>query len=262
MTLTEATPSTPVLAWLLAGDPAIRWQVMRDLVNGTAQDIETERSQVASSGWGSHLLTLQDPAGTWAGSLYSPKWTSTTYTLLVLKDCGLITGHPAALRGVELIWEGARYFDGGLTSAASVDFPEACVTSIYVALARYFGFDDPRVDDAQGWLLENQLEDGGWNCRNVRYGDRHSSVHTTILALEALEEARRRGATDVVTAAIDHGREFFLHHRLFRSHRNGSTIDPAFTRFSFPPRWHYDDLRGLDHFATSHAPGTSDCATH
>ena len=33
-----------------------------------------------------------------------------------------------------------------------------------------------------------------------------------------------------------------------RSHRTGEIIKPAFTRFAFPPRWHYDVLRALDHF--------------
>jgi hypothetical protein len=31
-------------------------------------------------------------------------------------------------------------------------------------------------------------------------------------------------------------------------------IKPIFTRLSFPPRWHYDILRGLDHFQSVGAP--------
>jgi len=50
------------------------------------------------------------------------------------------------------------------------------------------------------------------------------------------------------------GREFLLVHRLFRSHRTGKVIQPAFTRFSFPPRWHYDILRALDYFQAADAP--------
>ena len=50
--------------------------------------------------------------------------------------------------GVEQLWDGARYFDGALTAAVSIDVPEACITSMYVALACYFGLDDPRVDAA------------------------------------------------------------------------------------------------------------------
>src|SRR5262249_58734807 len=50
------------------------------------------------------------------------------------------------------------------------------------------------------------------------------------------------------------GRGFRLRTRLFGSHRTGSVIKPAFTRFVFPPRWHYDVLRALDHFREAGAP--------
>jgi hypothetical protein len=155
---------------------------------------------------------------------------------------------------VELLWGSARFFDGGLTAATSIDAPEACITSLYVALAKYFGFDDPRVDTAVEWLLANQLDDGGWNCRSVRFGERHSSFHTSISALEALAEVQRvEPARTDVTRGMALGREFFLAHRLFKSHRHGTIVDPVFTLLSFPPRWHYDILRGLDHFAATHS---------
>jgi len=57
-----------------------------------------------------------------------------------------------------------------------------------------------------------------------------------------------------VREAQARGREFLLRHRLFRSHRTGETINPAWTRFSFPPRWHYDILRGLDYFRAAGVP--------
>ncbi len=244
-----------IIEWLLEGDPAIRWQTKRDLLDAPLDDVASERARVATSGWGKRLLDRQDPTGTWAGGLYGPKWTSTAYTLLLLRHCGLAPGHPSALRAVEQIWDGARYFDGGLTPAASVDAPEACVTSMYLTLARYFGYDDARVEDAHRWLLANRLADGGWNCRTVRFGDRHSSFHTTILALEALaRSAQRFPDDDEITAALVGGREFFLAHRLYKSHRHGTTVSPAFTKLSFPPRWHYDVLRGLEHFAATDAP--------
>jgi hypothetical protein len=251
----EAVPRGTI-DWLLAGDASVRWQTKRDLLDQQSNLYETDRTDVATTGWGRRLLEYQDPEGSWAGGLYSPKWTSTTYTLLSLRTCGLMPGHPAALRGVELLWGGARYFDGGLTPATSIDHPEACITSMYVALAKYFGFEDCRVGTALDWLLAVQLDDGGWNCRTVRFGERHGSFHTSISALEALAEAHRAEPTRAdITTAMERGRTFFLDHRLFKSHRYGTIADPVFTRLSFPPRWHYDILRGLDHFAATDSPG-------
>ncbi len=244
-----------IVEWLMAGDPSIRWQTMRDLLDAPDGAVEEARAEVAARGWGRELLDRQDQGGTWADGLYGPKWTSTTYTLLLLRRCGLGPGTPAALRGLELLWDGARYYEGGLTPARSIDFPEACVTAMYVALAEYFDFEDSRVDAALAWLLRNQLADGGWNCRTVRSGDRHSSFHTTISALEALAEGRRRDADrSAIRAAIARGGDFLLEHELYRSHRTGEVVDPAFVMLSFPPRWHYDILRGLDHAQAMDAP--------
>lgn len=248
------------VAWLLEGDPAIRWQTLRDLQDQPASVYEPERQLVSTAGWGRRLLDEQSGDGTWGGGLYSPKWTSTTYTLLLLGHCGLDPSNAQARKGVELVWDGARYFDGGLTCAASVDAPEACVTSMYLALAFYFQVDDPRVDAALDWVLNNQLADGGWNCRNVRFGDQHSSFHTSILALEALAERKRRFPdNNEISSAIASGREFFLRHHLYQSHRDGKVASPAFTKLSFPPRWHYDLLRGLDFFAATGAPQDDRC---
>ena len=44
--------SEPILDWLLEGDPAIRWQTKRDLLNSPLDDVAAERSRVANSGWG------------------------------------------------------------------------------------------------------------------------------------------------------------------------------------------------------------------
>lgn len=240
-------------AWLLDGDPAIRWQVMEDLLDAPADDVARERQRVATDGWGALLLSHRDPAGTWAGGLYGPKWVSTTYTLLLLWRCGVPPSDQLA-DSVRLLYDGARYQDGGLTPAVDSSVPEGCVTAMYVTLARYFGYDDERVDEAQAWLYDHQLEDGGWNCRHLRTGDRHSSFHTSISTLEALAQVRATTSDPAAAAALETGREFFLAHRLFKSHRTGEIVHPTFTMLSFPPRWHYDVLRGLDHFQAEQAP--------
>jgi hypothetical protein len=243
------------IEWLLEGDPAVRWQVLRDLRDAPDDVVSAERARVATAGWGARLLDLQDPEGTWAHALYSPKWTSTTYTLLLLRQLGLPADDPRARRGCEVLLDGARSFDGGLTLAKTVGEPETCITAMMVCLAASFGTIDDRVEAALAWLLDQQLRDGGWNCETVRSGSRHGSFHTTIAALEALHAWTLNSSPDQrVEPAASRGREFFAVHRMYRSHRTGEVVDPGLTRMVFPPGWHHDLLRGLDHFQATAAP--------
>ena len=243
-----------LIRWLLEGDPAITWQLRADLLDdpvGAAAD----RARVAQIGWGAQLLGLQDPEGTWASALYSPKWTSTTYTLLLLHRFGLADDHPDARRGVNRLVEGATVRDGGLTFAKTVREPETCITGMLVLLTARFGGSEAKVEEAISWLLDTQMADGGWNCELARGGATHGSFHTTITVLEALYERARRRSDTALDAAAERGREFFLDHHLYRSHRTGEVSDKAFTLFSFPPYWHFDVLRGLDYFRLTANPG-------
>src|SRR5450759_314588 len=95
-----------VLRWLLEGDPSISWQVLADLVGASQDEIDPERAQVGVQGWGARLLAAQSDDGRWADALYSPKWTSTTYTLLLLHWLGLPRGHPQAIAGCRQVWDG------------------------------------------------------------------------------------------------------------------------------------------------------------
>ena len=249
-----------VVEWLLEGDPSIRWQTLRDLVGAPKRRVTGERARVALEGWGARLLSLQDAEGTWAGGqsgdggLYSPKWTSTTYTMLLLRDLGLAPVDPNAARACALLLDQGLQKDGGIAYGFWKQ-SETCVTGMVLSILSYFEIEDERLDRIAEHLLEQQMPDGGWNCRRRR-GATHSSVHTTISALEGLrfyQLHRAREQRDVRAAGV-RGREFLLMHRLFRSDRTGRVIKPEFTHFHFPPRWHYDVLRGLDHFRDVGAP--------
>jgi hypothetical protein len=117
-----------------------------------------------------------------------------------------------------------------------------------VRLTAAHGYPSERLDDVVGHLLSQQLNDGGWNCAARNEPRKHSSFHTSIQALEALDAYHRAGgaATDAGQAR---GREFFLRHRLYRSHRTGEVAIRSSTRFPQFPEWHFDVLRGLEHFA-------------
>src|SRR4029077_8330864 len=112
--------SDKAIRWLLDGDPAIRWQTLRDLVGAAQRTVERERGKVARDGWGARLLARQDPEGTWAGGqssdggLYSPKWISTTYTMLLLRDFGLPAKNRQARKACTLLLDGGLRRDGGI----------------------------------------------------------------------------------------------------------------------------------------------------
>jgi hypothetical protein len=244
-----------VISWLLDGDPSIRWQVLRDLVGAAESTAERERRKIAREGWGARLLAKQDPGGTWANALYSPKWISTTYTMLLLRDFGLPPANSRVRMACAVLLDQGFQRDGGINYAKGREISETCITGIILSLLSCFELDDDRLDTIAEHLLAQQMPDGGWNCQRP-YGDTHSSMHTTILVLEGLshyELLRRRNAA-AVRSAQHRGREFLLAHRLFRSDRTGEIIKPIFLRSSFPPRWHYDILRALDYFRAVNAP--------
>jgi hypothetical protein len=252
------------IEWLLDGDPAIRWQTLRDLVGAAQGTVEREQRKMTRVGWAARLLAKQDPEGTWAqgqssdGGLYSPKWTSTTYTMLLLRDFGLPAGNRQARKACTLLLDRGLQPDGGIGLdiwAKWTHQSETCVTAMVLSILCHFAYDDERLNTIANYLLAEQMADGGWNCRR-HSGATHSSVHTSISVLEALRlyHAHCKHKARAVQTAQRRGREFLLVHRLFRSHRTGEIIKPIFMRFSFPPRWHYDILRGLDYFQAVNAP--------
>jgi hypothetical protein len=178
--------------------------------------------------------------------------------MLMLRDLGLSANNRQARKACKLLLDGGLQRDGGINYGIWAKWTrrsETCVTGMVLSILSYFEYEDACLDTIADHLLEQQMPDGGWNCRRP-FGATHASVHTTISALEGLRhyEVRRGRRVRAVQAAQRRGRGFLLVHRLFRSHRTGDIITPVFTRFSFPPRWHYDILRALDYFQAVNAP--------
>lgn len=243
-----------MIDWLMKGDPSIRWQVMADLLGEPPAGVHRERVRVASEGWGRALLDLQGPDGRWGEGFYSPKWISTTYTLLQLRHYGLDPSSEATRLAVDRLIDGGQVWRDGVDGGGGVRFfaylGETCVTAMNLALACYFGAATPRTTGVVEYLLGEQMVDGGWNCESVR-GSVRSSFHTTISTLEGLLEFERSGyepsLLDASRSAREQGHEYLLERRLMRTLSGGEVINDSWTRFSFPPRWWYDVLRGLDY---------------
>ena len=234
----EVPDRTRTIDWLLEGDPAIRWQTMRDLVGAKEQVWRLEQDRVATEGWGARMMEHQDEDGRWTPKLYGKKWISTTYSMVLLRRMGLPRSDPRALKSCHL------FLKEGLGTRRNSD---TCVSAMVLALLYWFEVEDRQRETVLEYLLGRQLKDGGWNCE---IQSSHGSFHTTSSALEALRECVVAGAPGIaeIETAEARGREFFLEHRMYRSHRSGEIVNQRFLRFSFPPRWHYDILRGLDYF--------------
>ncbi len=251
MRLPDYAPRPAHLKWLLDSDPAIRWQVMRDLTDEAPDAIAAERARVATEGWGAQLLASQTPAGHWGGG---PRgWRDdlpeddrrlliTLYALAVLKDLGLDPASGEARQMIDRVDErlvfrrlNNRPFLHGET--------EPCINGRILGLGAYF--KEPN-DALAEQLLREQLEDGGWNCEAPR--SPRSSFHTTICVLEGLLDYERAGRGSAsVARARKRAENYLLSRRMFRSLRTGEVVNKRWLRFSFPTFWHYDVLRGLDY---------------
>jgi len=236
----DDAPRPAHIKWLLDSDPSIRWQVMRDLTGESASAIAAEQARVATEGWGAQLLARQTSAGHWGGG---SKWDLiTTWSLVVLRDLGL---DPASKQARQMI---ARV-NKRLAFKALNNRPylhgetEPCINGRILSIGTYF--KEPN-DALANQLLDEQLEDGGWNCEAPK--SRRSSFHTTICVLEGLLQYERAGRKSaILTRAREGAENYLLGRRMFRSLRTGDVIDKRWLRFSYPTFWHYDVLRGLDY---------------
>jgi hypothetical protein len=238
-----------VVEWLLDSDPSIRWQVMRDLTDEPDVVVAAERARVACEGWGARLLERQAPDGQWGESGYT-RYIDTPdgkacHALMLLRDMGLDPASGEARRAVGRVRDHITLYEGGQPFFEGE--VEPCINGRLLNLGAYFG--EP-CEAVLKRLLGEQLDDGGWNCEappSVR-----SSFHSTICVLEGLlEYERANGATPAVTAARARGEAYLLERRLLRSRSSGEVINRDWTRFSFPPGYHYDVLRGLDYLRSA-----------
>ncbi|NNL97554.1 MAG: hypothetical protein HKO63_05055 [Acidimicrobiia bacterium] len=242
-----------VTDWLMQVDPAIRWQVLRDLVGAPPEQVAAERARVEQEGWGARLLALADADGLWAGGACFPAgyrggepgqpWTATMHTLQTLQIIGLDPASASARRTIALVAENGRWeHDGQPFFEGEV---EPCINGRTVETGTYFGVDVLAIVDR---LVGERLGDGGWNCE-AENGSVVSSIDTTINVLDGLLAVERTGSgTAGVRDARRTGEEFLLERSLFRRKSTGEVVDQQYLDFAFPYYWRYDVLRALDYF--------------
>jgi len=245
-----------IVDWLLESDPAIRWQVLRDLIDAPPGQVAAERARVAHEGWGAQLLAGQDPDGRWGGGTFAPRGIGTFDTLHLLWLLGIEPDSPEAQRAIAPVHEAARWdYDPDLRFWEGE--VEPCINGRVVGIGAYFGQDVRGIVDR---LLTEQMADGGWNCEQ-EIGSVRGSFDTTISVLEGLLEFE--GATgsdgDVRIARI-RGEDYLLERRLLRRLSDGEIPRPRWLKAGFPDRWEYDVVRVLDYLHRAR-PGPDDRMT-
>lgn len=244
----SAETSPRVLDWLLEADqPSVRYFTLVDLVGRSTNDPEVRRtrSRIARVGWAANLLRRQQRKGYWESRepttlrgwtrfLQFPQFRSTMWPALVLSDLGLTADDPRVRRTAELL------FDYKLRLSSPFNFytEEVCAVGNLARMLTRFGYgEDRRVQKLFAWLVEDQRENGGWNCAPGEPG-----TLDCWEALDAFSTVPEPQRPPRMRTAIERGVEFYLKRGLFRE---GPRYAPWF-RFHYPVHYFYDVLVGLD----------------
>jgi len=239
---------SPLVEWLLKGDVSIQYQTHRDLLGQNRKDLQT---RIATEGWGARFLSCRHPEGHWGERFYQPKWTSTHYTLIDLKNLAIAPDQPLIRQSIKQVVMTLRGPDGGIVHSPGAKKSDVCINGLFLGYASYFGSPSDDLSPVVDFLMDQYMPDGGWNCQSNRRKTVHSSLHSTLSVLEGIREYRVNGHTyrlAELQSAADTAVEFLLRHRLFRSQRTGNVIDPKMLMLSYPCRWRFDVLRALDYF--------------
>ena len=188
--------------------------------------------------------------GHWGKGFYQPKWTSSHYTLLDLRHLE-IPVNQMITETIQDILEKHREKDGGLNPAKTIKVSDVCLQGMFLNYATFFNTPQDLLESIIDFLINVQMDDGGFNCESNRKGAVHSSLHSTISVLEGLGEYKKQGYTyrlDEIERIIPEAIEFILVHRLYKSDHTGEIIDKKMLMLSYPYRWRFTILRCLDYF--------------
>ena len=239
-----------IIQWLLEGDVSVQYQVHRDLLSAERKDLQ---NRIAQEGWGAKFLSKRNPDGHWGREFYYPKWTSSHYTLLDLRNLCISPDNVFIKESINKVLKTSKTEDGGIMLLKAKK-SDVCANGMFLNYASYFQADEVSLQSLIDMLLKEHMPDGGFNCRSNRSRAVHSSFHSTLSVLEGFTEYKRNGYSyriAEVKKAIEASKEFLLLHQFFISDHTGKVINKDFLRFSYPSRWRYDILSALDYFQYS-----------
>lgn len=243
-----------IMSWLLEGEVSIQYQTYRDLLDLNKPKL---RNKIESEGWGLKFLSHRQQNGYWGKDFYQPKWISTHYTLLDLKNLQISPQQKDIRSTLNFIFENEKGPDGGILPIGLTQRCDVCVNGMVLNYACYFQVSESDIKSIIDFLLTEKMHDGGFNCRSNSTGAIHSSLHSTLSVLEGIQEYLSNGyqyrVKELIKARND-SQEFILMHRLFRSDKTGEIINPNFLKLYYPCRWYYDVLKALDYFQSAQVP--------
>ena len=237
-----------IIAWLLRGDVSIQYQVYRDLLHTEREELQ---DRVSFEGWGARFLSFRNASGHWGRGFYQPKWISTHYTILDLKNIGISPDKKEIRDTLSSMTPDLKGPDGGVYPIGADKKSDVCINGMFLNYASYFGMQEHELLSIVDFLIAEHMPDGGFNCYSNTKGAVHSSMHSTISVAEGIREYARKGYAyrfEELYAAELKARAFLLQHKLFQSDRTGDIIDRKMLMLSYPSRWRYDILRALDYF--------------
>jgi hypothetical protein len=244
----HALDERQLIDWLLEGDVSVQYQVHRDLLAVERPDLQ---ERIATEGWGAQFLSFRKKEGHWGQRFYQPKWISTHYTILDLKNLAISPINEPIRQSISSVIQELKGPDGGIFPIGAEKKSDVCVNGMFLNYASYFRINQDDLKSIVDFLLSELMQDGGFNCNSNTIGAAHSSMHSTISVIEGILEYANNGyryRIEELQAAEGRSRTFLLQHRLFRSHRTGNIIDKKMLMLSYPSRWKYDILRALDYF--------------
>lgn len=232
-----------VFSWLLGGDPSIAYLTKRDLLG--YEDL-TEKSRIGRHGWCAEYLRHRNSDGSWGYSFYQPKWISTHYTLLELRNLAYDRSDKTIQKEIERI-SYQELLDKSIGRRVAIG-SDVCVCGMFLNYAAYFQVDGQALKHIVNFILGQKMEDGGYNCDHFRYDVKHSSLHSTLSVLEGFNSycgSHYSYRIEEVRQAAQECVNFILDHKLFRSSTTDEIIDQKFLRMTYPFRWKYTVLRAL-----------------
>ena len=229
-----------LIKWLLEGDMSIVYMTHKYLLQSKRNELEDLQIQVENHGYAKDYLRSRNQDGLWGVYYYQPKWTSTHYTLLDLKNMEIDPRNEICRTAVNKLIKDCMIENGGFNLAKSMIPNDNCIDGMILNYSSYFLKDVNVLEKTVDLLISSQQSNGGF----VQYKNAHADEHATICVLEGLLEFRKRSTYRYkdLKRVEQNALNFFFKNNLFMDNKEPKVIH-------YPFRYYYSVLRFLNYCA-------------